>query len=100
METKREKFIRLAEARTNKILKMVELLGNLSNKSSYEYTEEDINRIYERLYEELNLSRERFGFGLRSKPEAFKLTEKNIINVTEECVEAEDVKLLGNVNEG
>ncbi len=95
METKRDKFIRLAEARTNKILKMIELLGNLSNKSTYEYSEDDISRIYERINDELSLSRERFGFGLRSKPEAFTLTEKNMINITEECVEAEDVKLLG-----
>ena len=27
-ETKREKFIRLAEARTNKIIDMLQLLGN------------------------------------------------------------------------
>lgn len=28
MESKREKFIRLAESRTNKILNMIQLLGN------------------------------------------------------------------------
>ena len=30
-ETKREKFVRLAEARTNKIIDMLQLLGNCSN---------------------------------------------------------------------
>ena len=30
-ESKREKFVRIAEARTNKILNMVDLLGNCSN---------------------------------------------------------------------
>ena len=30
-ETKREKFVRIAEARTNKILNMIQLLGNCSN---------------------------------------------------------------------
>ena len=27
-ETKREKFVRIAEARTNKIINMIQLLGN------------------------------------------------------------------------
>jgi hypothetical protein len=42
----REAFVRLAEARTNKILKSLELLGNLSNKSNYSYTDEDIRKIF------------------------------------------------------
>ncbi len=37
-ETKREKFIRLAEARTNKIIDTLQLLGNCSNLSTYDYT--------------------------------------------------------------
>ena len=37
-ETKREKFVRIAEARTNKILNMIQFLGNCSNTSMYEYT--------------------------------------------------------------
>ena len=39
-ETKREKFVRLAEARTNKIIDMLQLLGNCSNSSTYEYTQQ------------------------------------------------------------
>lgn len=38
-ETKRDKFVRLAEARTNKIIDMVQLLGNCSNTSQYEYSQ-------------------------------------------------------------
>ena len=37
METKREKFVRLVEARTNKIIAMIRLLGNCSNKANYDY---------------------------------------------------------------
>ena len=37
-DDRKDNFIRLAEARTNKILKTISLLGNLSNKSYYEYT--------------------------------------------------------------
>lgn len=48
-ETKREKFIRLAEGRTNNALKQIELLGNLSNQSAYEYLEEDVDKIIKTL---------------------------------------------------
>ena len=40
MENKRDKFTRIAENRTNKIIHMVELLGNCSNKRVYDYTDE------------------------------------------------------------
>ena len=45
METKRDKFVRLAEKRMDSILKGIELMGNLSNTNNYEYTQEDINKI-------------------------------------------------------
>ena len=45
-ETKREKFVRLAETRTNKIIDMVELLGNCSNSNVYEYTQADVDKIF------------------------------------------------------
>ena len=73
METKRGRFIRLAEARTNKILKMIELLGNLSNTSSYEYTEEEVNQIFDTIQNELNISRNRFSPSLMSRVEPFML---------------------------
>lgn len=43
-ETKRSKFIRIAESRTNKIIHMVRLLGNCSNSNVYEYSEEDVKK--------------------------------------------------------
>ena len=45
-ESKRDKFVRLAEARTNKIIEMLKLLGNCSSKTNYEYTEEDVKKIF------------------------------------------------------
>ena len=45
-ETKREKFVRLAETRTNKILDMIQLLGNLSSTSTYEYSQQDVEKIF------------------------------------------------------
>ena len=44
-ETKRQKFVRLAENRTNKILDMIQLLGNLSSLGTYEYTQQDVDKI-------------------------------------------------------
>ena len=45
-EAKSERFVRLAEARVNKIIKMVRLLGNLSWSSNYEYTTDQVAQIF------------------------------------------------------
>lgn len=71
-ETKREKFVRLAEARTNKILEMMRLLGNCSSKTNYDFNEEDIKKIFAALDKELKNSKNRF-LGLDSKEEKFTL---------------------------
>ena len=49
METKRDKFIRLAENRMENVLKGISLLGNLANTSNYEYTEADSAKIIKTL---------------------------------------------------
>ena len=71
-ETKRERFVRLAEARTNKILEMLRLLGNCSSKSNYEYTEEDVKEIFNVLEKELRNTKSKF-VDNDSKEEIFKL---------------------------
>lgn len=71
-ETKRERFVRLAEARTNKILEMMRLLGNCSGKSNYEYTDEDIKKIFNALEKELKNTKNKF-LGLDAKEERFTL---------------------------
>ncbi|HDQ22662.1 MAG TPA: hypothetical protein ENN28_01670 [Candidatus Uhrbacteria bacterium] len=45
-EIKKQKFKKLAETRTNEILKRLKILGNCSNRSAYDYTEEDIAKIF------------------------------------------------------
>ena len=61
MSTEREEnFRRIAESRTNKIIKAISLLGNLSNKSYYEYTEEQINAIFNAIQNELDEQRGKF----------------------------------------
>lgn len=57
---RKENFKRLAEARTNKILKAITLLGNLSNKSYYDYSEPQVEAIFNAIQEELDNQRARF----------------------------------------
>ena len=45
-ETRAERFKRLAAQRTNLVLKRLRILGNCSNRQAYEYTKEDIDRIF------------------------------------------------------
>jgi hypothetical protein len=44
LESKRDKFIRIVEARTNKAGEMIRLLGNCSNKAIYDYTDDDVKK--------------------------------------------------------
>ncbi len=59
-ETDREKFIRLANKRVNSAIKAIELIGNLSNRSNYDYTQDDAEKIFLALNKELKACRERF----------------------------------------
>lgn len=57
---KSDRFVRLAEARINKVLKMLRLLSNLSNKSVYEYTDADVKKIFDAVEKEVKDARSRF----------------------------------------
>ena len=59
-ESKRECFVRIAEARTNKIIDMLRLLGNCSNVATYEYTKEDVKKIFVAIEEELKATKAQF----------------------------------------
>lgn len=72
-ETKRERFIRIAETRTNKIIDMIQLLGNCSNASAYEYTPADIDKIFSAIESELKEARKKFYRIESKKSERFKL---------------------------
>lgn len=59
-ETKRDKFVRLAEARTNKIIDMLQLLGNCSNASAYDYTQQDVEKIFSAIENEVREAKKKF----------------------------------------
>ena len=71
-ETKREKFVRIAEARTNKAAEMIRLLGNCANKTTYEYTDEDIKKIFAFLDKEIKSARNKYS-GMESDEDQFTL---------------------------
>jgi hypothetical protein len=60
VRNKREKFVELAEARVNKALKDVQLIGNLSNRSAYEFNEADIRKIFAALQKGLDAAKAKF----------------------------------------
>ena len=70
---KEENFKRLAEARTNKIINMIDLLGNLSNKSNYSYTKDQIDFIFESIEASLKESKAKFYDESNQKKKKFRL---------------------------
>lgn len=69
-ESKRERFVRLAENRTNKIINMIQLLGNCSNTSTYEYSDADIEKIFNAIESSVRDAKRKF-----SKSEITKTTK-------------------------
>lgn len=73
MSDKREKFVRLAEQRVNRALREIRLIGNLSNRSAYQSTEDDVKKIFRSIQKELEAARARFGEGDGGSGSTFKL---------------------------
>lgn len=60
MEARSDRFKRLATKRTNNILNHIRLLGNLSNKSTYDYSEEEVNKIFSAIDSQLRTAKAKF----------------------------------------
>ena len=58
-ESRHERFQRVAEARTNK---------NCSNRTNYEYSEDEVQQIFEALEQEMEEARSRFVFSGENGP--------------------------------
>jgi hypothetical protein len=73
-ERDRQKFKTLANKRVSKALQTIQLIGNLSNRSNYDYTQEDVTKIVKALTDEVSACRKKFEMALnkQSKP-AFEL---------------------------
>lgn len=66
-ENKRERFKKLAEYRTNEVLSRLKILGNCANKSAYEYTEEEINKIFSEIDRKLKETKAKFHINKNKK---------------------------------
>ena len=53
-ESKRDKFVRLAGKRVPVAIKAIQLIGNLSSRNTYEFTDKDIAKIKDALQEAVN----------------------------------------------
>ena len=57
---KREKFEELGEKRMKEAIKKIRLLGNLSNKNNYDYTDEHAKIMIDTLEKEIQLLKNKF----------------------------------------
>lgn len=71
-ENKSDKFKRLASSRTNKIIDMIDLLGNLANKSNYEYSEADVDKIFRAIESSLRNAKSKFSTTAYPKKQKFE----------------------------
>lgn len=66
-ETKKERFDRISHARKTKILDTLRLLENCSNKSNYEYRDEEVQNIFCEISEALENAKAKFTTDTKQK---------------------------------
>ncbi len=71
-DDRREKFVRLAESRTQAALGALRKIGNLSNKRAYEYSDADIKKIVRALKDAVTDVERKFDSS-GDHPDKFKL---------------------------
>jgi len=69
-ENPEQRFKRIAALRTNAVLDKLRILGNLSNRQMYSYSDEDINKIFSAINKQIKEVRSKFN---SRKQEKFKL---------------------------
>lgn len=70
---RRQKFVKLAEARVSKALKDIQLIGNLSNTSAYDFNEADVRKMFSALQKSLDAAKARYSRGGDGVGGEFKL---------------------------
>lgn len=70
MESPHDKFKRLATKRTNEVLRKLKILGNCANRQIYEYTDEDVEKIFKAIDRKVREIRANFR---SSREQNFKL---------------------------
>jgi hypothetical protein len=72
-ESKREKFRRLSEARTENVIQQIRVLTNCANRINYNYTQEEVEQIFQALNNALAESRKAFNSKVKNHTK-FKLS--------------------------
>lgn len=70
MENRRERFKRLASKRTTNILNQLRVLSNLSDRNNYDYTDEDVKKVFNAIEDQLRIVKAKFQSRIRKE---FKL---------------------------
>ena len=73
MSNSREKFVSLAEKRTTRAMKDIKLIGNLSNRSNYSYTNDDAEKIVKALRKAVEDLKHKFDHNGEGSDVVFKL---------------------------
>ena len=66
-ETKNDRFKRIAGKRTNDVLDKIRLLGNCSNRSTYEYSKDEVNKIFNEIDKHIKIAKLKFSTGNRQR---------------------------------
>lgn len=59
-EGRSTRFRRVASRRTDAVLRAIRVLGNCSNKSSYQYADEEVSKIFRAIDEQLRVTKAKF----------------------------------------
>ena len=66
-KSRRDRFIRVAERRTRNILVGLVRLANCGNRAAYDYSEEDVKKIFNAIELQLEVTRSRFKSGKKEE---------------------------------
>jgi hypothetical protein len=61
---RRQRFESVAARRVQRVLELLDVLGNCANSSNYEYTEEDVRKMFSALESKLKTTRALYSTGV------------------------------------
>jgi hypothetical protein len=73
MGKNRDKFVELAQKRVSRVVKDIRLIGNLSNRTNYSYSDEDVKKIVSTLKSEISKLQRKFEISVTEKDDVFRL---------------------------
>ena len=71
--SKRQRFLDLAESRTNTVLHRIKVLGNCANRYLYNYQEEEVNKMFRAIQKALDETKAKFAGQRKRESKRFRL---------------------------